>query len=83
MQVRELIDKLANYDFDTEVYLYVWDSAELKSKSVPLTEVQISRMGWGGIFLLGDNWPECMVGGHGDGCMCSLGFTPRLRNING
>lgn len=79
MQVRELIDILKKYESDREVYLYVWDGHELKSKSVPLTEVQMSRQGWGGIFLLGENWPECMVGGHDEGCMCNLGFTPRWK----
>ncbi len=83
MKVKELIDKLANYDSDMEVYLYEWDTKELKCKSTSLTEVQVSRMGWEGIYLLGSNWPECMVGGHGDGCMCNLGFIPRWRNING
>lgn len=82
MQVRELIDQLANFDSDTEVYLYVWDTKELKAKSEPLLEIQVSRMGWGGIYLLADNWPECMVGGHDAGCMCNLGFTPRWRNSN-
>ena len=80
MTVKELIDKLANFESDTEVYLYVWDSKELKSVSMELKEIQVSRIGRGGIYLLADNWPECMVGGHDAGCMCNLGFTPRWRN---
>ncbi len=82
MKVKELIDKLANYDSDMEVYLYEWDTKELKAKSDSLTQIQFSESGWGGIYLLGGNWPECIVGWHDDGCMCNLGFTPRLRNIN-
>lgn len=79
MQVRDLIEELKKYESDTEVFIYVWDGEELKSKSTPLISIQQSRMGWGGIYLLGENWPECMVGGHDNGCMCTLGFTPRWR----
>lgn len=80
MQVRELIEKLKQFESDTEVYLYVWDGHELKSKSTPLISIETSRVNKdNSIHLLGDNWPECMVGGHDTGCMCNLGFTPRLR----
>lgn len=82
MKVKELIDKLANYDSDTEIYLYIWDTREFITKSEPLASIQHSREVSNSIFLLADNWPECMVGGHDEGCMCNLGFTPRWRNNN-
>lgn len=82
MQVRELIEKLRQFESDTEVYLYVWDGQELKSKSTPLISIEKSRNYEYGIYLLGENWPECMAGGHAEGCMCNLGFTPRWRNRN-
>lgn len=79
MQVRELIDELANYESDTEVYIYTWDNIQKKATAVKLNSLEEGRMGLDGIFLLAEDWPECMVGGHDDGCLCNLGFTARWR----
>lgn len=79
MQVRELIDKLANYESDTEVYIYTWDNLQKKATATQLKSVEQSKIGLGDLFLLAEGWPECMAGGHDDGCLCNLGFTPRWR----
>ena len=81
MQLNKLINELIKIYGDdthaTEVYLYVWNNVEHKAESVPVTQIQLDNDCK--VYLLGDNWPECMVGGHDDGCMCNLGFTPRWR----
>ncbi len=90
MQVRELIDKLKQFESDTEVCIYYWDENLKQSR---MEDFSIEQYRYGRMFKEGGicfvtNQPayekqECMVGGHDDGCMCNLGFTPRWRNMNG
>lgn len=78
MKVSELIDQLANFDSETEVNIYYWDHQNKIYISEDFT-LNFTRNNTK-LYMVQNGQPECMVGGHDDGCMCNLGFTPRWRN---
>lgn len=81
MKLVDLMAALQKFDGieDREIYLYTWDNVIKKPIISELKSIEESKIGLGGLFLLAEGWPECMAGGHDDGCLCNLGFTPRWR----
>jgi len=77
MQVKVLINQLKQFKPETEVRIYFWDRRSKKHFAADFT-IELSRFGWGGLYMVEEDQAECMVGGHIDGCLCNLGFTPRI-----
>lgn len=79
MKLHDLMEQLHSLEEQKEkdVYIYYWDHQNKRYISEDFT-IEITR-NKNTVYIVQEGQPECMMGGHDDGCMCNLGFIPRRR----